>query len=555
MRSRLRHSLTLTATLAGALLLGGCEGILGGGGETDPDKDPNASACTGGVELGPSPLRRLSRTEFTNTVRDLFAPLQIPPLTLGPDKGVDGFDNNEKTQTMTPDLVSDYYLAAQQLGQLASQNAATFAGCAYGTPAEAQSCAVQVVETFGKRAYRRPLTADETAKLQSFLISNADKHGFETAIGMLVQGVLLSPHFHYRPEFGTSDPGLAAAIPLTSHELASRLSYFLWQSMPDDLLLAAADNGDLATPEGLRAEAERLLADPRAKGAVADFHRQWLDLDKMKEMGRDTTLFPNWNNDTVPPALSIATAKYLDHVFWESDGTVSELLTAPKAYVNDTIAPLYGLSPTFGSDFVLVDLDPAQRAGLLTHAGPMAAMAHEKFDAPILRGVFVLRRLLCAKLGAPPPDVPDIPPSDPGEGPKTTRQRIEESHTGNTCTGCHDKINPLGFAFGNYDAAGQYRTEENGLPIDATGETFNLGTYDGAIELSGMLAESETVQACVVTQWFRFAMGRTEKPEDACELEKLTDSFTEGGGSMKDLLLDLILSDSFRYRSPMGGTP
>lgn len=172
-----------------------------------------------------------------------------------------------------------------------------------------------------------------------------------------------------------------------------------------------------------------------------------------------------------------------------------------------------------------------------------------------LRGVFVLRKLLCAKLGAPPPDVPDIPPVEDGEGPMTTRQRIEQSHSGDTCVGCHDRINPLGFSFSHYDAAGQWRTEENGLPIDATGETFNLGKYDGAIELSAALAASDQVRACVVTQWFRFAMGRTEKPADECALDQLTGSFADGGGTMRDLLLDIVTSDSFRYRSPMGGTP
>jgi hypothetical protein len=555
MRARLRQFVFFAAPLLGALSLAGCEGILGGPAETDPDKDPENLDCSEGIVLGPSPLRRLSRTEYQRTVRQLFAPLQIPDLDIVPDKAASGFDNNEKTQTVTPDLVNDYFVAAGQVAGVVSANAAAFAGCSYGSPAEAQACAGQVASSFGPRAYRRPLTDAEQATLESFLIANAEKHGFETALGMLVQGVLNSPHFLYRPEWGVPDPSTPDALPLDSYELASRLSYFLWQSMPDDALFAAAESGALAKPEGLRAEAERLLADGRAREAVADFHRQWMDLDLMKEMSRDTTLFPAWNNSTMPPVLAEATAKYLDHVFWDSEGTLSELLTAPKAYVNDTIAPLYGVAPPGSSELVLVDLDAGQRAGILTQAGPMAAMAHEKFDAPIIRGVFILRKMLCAKLGAPPPDVPDIPPADEGEGPMTTRMRIEQSHTGNTCTSCHDRINPLGFAFGHYDAAGQWRTEENGLPIDATGETFNLGEYDGAIELSGMLAASEDVRACVVTHWFRFAMGRTEAPDDGCALDALTGTFTEGGGTMRDLLLDIVSSDSFRYRSPMGGTP
>lgn len=555
MRPRSRQPLFLAAPLAGALLLAGCEGLLGDPPGTDPDKDPTSAECSEDVSLGPAPLRRLSRAEYVRTVADLVAPLEVPPLTIGADKLVDGFENNEKIQTVTPDLVGDYYSAAGKVGEVVSANAATFAGCSYGTPSEAQECAGQVAETFGRRAYRRPLTFTEKAAFETFLINNAEKHGFETALGMLVQAVLLSPHFLYRPEFGVADPATPEALPLEPYELASRLSYFLWQSMPDDALFAAAESGALSTPEGLRAEAERLLAHPRAREVVSDFHRQWMDLDKMKQMSRDAVLFPAWNDTTVPPALAEATARYLDHVFWDGEGTVSELLTSPKAYVNDTIAPLYGIDPPGSDELVLVDLDPTQRAGILTQVGPMAAMAHEKFDAPILRGVFVLRRLLCVKLGAPPPDVPDIPPAQDGDAPMTTRQRIELTHTGSTCMGCHTKIHGLGFAFNHYDAAGQWRTEEVGLPIDATGEVPELGEYDGAIELSEQLAASEDVRSCVVTQWFRFAMGRTEKPEDQCAIDQLTTSFTEGGGTMRDLLLDIVMSDSFRYRSPMGGTP
>lgn len=553
MRSFSRPLRSLAGPVAGALLLAGCEGILGDP-PAGPGKDP-AADCSEGVTVGPSPLRRLSRTEYLRTVRQLLAPLDVPELVLGADKTVDGFDNNEKTQTVTPDLVKAYYTSAEELGALVSANAQAFAGCPYGTPAEAQACAAQVVETFGRRAYRRPLTGEERATFEAFLTTNTEKFGFETALGMFVQGALLSPHFLYRPEWGVPDPSLPEAQPLGGYELASRLSYFLWQSMPDDALFAAAESGALATPEGLRAEAQRLLADPRSREVVADFHRQWMDLDRLKEMSRDTALFPQWDNSTVPPVLAEATARYLDHVFWDGDGTLEELLTAPKAYVNDTIAPLYGLAPPGTGDLVLIDLDPGKRAGFLTQAGPMAAMAHEKFDAPIVRGVFILRKVLCAKLGAPPPNVPDIPPAMAGDGPMTTRQRIELTHTGSTCTGCHDRINPLGFAFSHYDAAGQHRTEENGLPIDATGSSPDLGDYDGAIELSARLAASEDVRECVVTQWFRFAMGRTEQPADQCVIRDLTSSFTEGGGTMRDLLLDIVLADSFRYRSPMGGTP
>ena len=555
MRFDLRAALCLAVPLSGALSVAGCEGDTGGSGGDGPGKEPAAVCDAEAITIGPAPLRRLSRTEYLKTVRDLIAPVEPPGLDMIPDKKVDAFDNNETTQTATPDLVASYFTAAQQVGDAVSANAPALVGCSYGSAAEAQACAEEVAVTLGRRAYRRPLTEAETATFRTFLATGAQKHGFETALGMFVQGLLLSPGFLYRPEWGAADPGSPEELPLAPYELASRLSFFLWQSMPDEALFAAAESGSLATPEGLKAQAERLLADPRAREAVRDFHRQWMDLDKMKEMSRDEALFPAWDNASVPPVLAEATAKYLDHVFWDGEGTVSELFVSPKAYVNDTIAPLYGLEPPGSSELVLVDLDPSKRAGFLTQAGPMAALAHEKYDAPISRGVFVLRRLLCADLGPPPPDVADIPPAENGEGPMTTRQRIEQSHSGGTCTGCHDLINPLGFAFGHYDAAGQYRTEESGLPIDATGSSEDLGAFDGAVDLSGKLAESEDVRACVVKQWFRFAMGRTERKADRCALDKLESSFTEGGSTMRYLLMEIVMSDSFRYRTPMGDTP
>lgn len=545
MKIRWRRALA-TAPLVLAALTAACE-------EAAPP-DGGGEMCATYAGIGPSPLRRLSRTEYLNTVRDLFAPLAIPTLEIVPDKPVAGFENNEQTQTVVPDLVASYYDASTAVSDVVKDNAASFAGCTYGSDAEAKSCAKQVVAAFGRRAYRRPLTAAETSTFETFLSDNAAEHGFETALGMFVQALLLSPNFLYRPEFGVEDPSAEEGAPLGGYELASRLSYFLWQSMPDDTLFAAAESGALSTPEGIRAEAERLMGDPRARDAVADFHRQWLSLDEMNEMYRDPGLFPAWDNQATPPALREATAHYLDHVFWDGEGTLSELLTSPKAFVNDTVAPLYGVDPPGTDTFVLVDLNPKERSGFLTHAGPMAAMAHETMDAPILRGVFVLRKMLCASLGAPPKDVPDIAPVTPEDVPMTTRDRIEQSHTGPSCKGCHDSINPLGFAFNNYDATGAWRTEENGLPIDATGDHPETGAFESAVDLSASLAESDLVKACVVKQWFRFAMGRLEtKSGDLCELEQLTTSFDEGGGSMRDLLLDIVTSDSFRYRSPMGG--
>jgi hypothetical protein len=535
--------------LVAAALLAGCQGRIGEG----PGGTTSQAICVDGdVAIGKSPMRRLNRTEYLNTVRDLFAPIELPELAVTVDKEVSGFDNNVETQTVFPVLVEAYYNAAGDIAEAAVQNLSALVPCPTATPEEQAACGKQFAASFAERAYRRPLSAAEIATFEAFLEVESAKHGFPTAVGMLIEGVLLSPHFLYRPEFGLPDPSKEAAAPLTGHELASRLSYFLWQTMPDDALFAAAAAGSLETKEGLESEARRMIDDPRARAAVADFHRQWLELDRITNMSRDAALFPAFNSE-VPGHLHEATARYLDHLFWESDGTLNELLLAPKAYVNDALAPLYGVPPTGSQELVLIDLNSTQRAGVLTQAGPMAGMAHEKFDAPILRGVFVLERLLCSPPPPPPPNVADIPPPDMGEGPMTTRQRIEKTHVAAACVTCHESIDNLGFAFNNYDAVGQFRTQENGLPVDSTGKHPELGAYNGAIELSQRLAESESVKACAVTHWFRFGMGRSEAADDACELDRLKASFNASGGSFRDLVVDIVRSDSFRYRIPVGG--
>jgi hypothetical protein len=289
-----------------------------------------------------------------------------------------------------------------------------------------------------------------------------------------------------------------------------------------------------------------------------DFHRQWLELDRIANMNRDEALFPAFSPE-LPAVMHEATEQYVDHVFWEGDGRLSSLLLEPKAYVNDALAPVYGVDPPGSSELTLVDLDPSQRAGLLTQAGLLAGMAHEKFDAPIIRGTFVLKRLLCSPPPPPPPDVPDIPPANPADKPMTTRQRVEETHRNAGCIACHENIDGAGFGFNHFDAIGQYRTEENGLPVDASGKlpvaSDVAGPFYGAIELSQKLADSADVEACVVSQYYRFGMGRSEAREDACAEASLTEAFRASGGNMRDLLLGVVLSDSFRYRRPIALEP
>lgn len=512
--------------------------------ETIPPGQP-LTCDTSTADVGAAPLRRLSRREYLNTVRDLFPGLSLPALALNADKSVDGFNNNEATHTATAPLVDSYNTSAKAIAQLVEQSAASVAGCGSADAACAQSFA----RSWAARAFRRPLSNDEEQAFSGFMTKQVAAAGFDKALGLFVEGLLQSANFLYRPELGVADASQPARVPLAGYELASRLSYFITQSMPDATLLDAASRGSLATPAGVESEARRLLATPGAQAALADFHGQWLELDAIKTMARDPALFPAFSTD-LPAQLFDATQRFVMNNFWAGDASLKSLLLDPRAYVNDAIAPLYGVPKPGSKDLTLVNLDPAQRAGLLTQAGLMASMSHPQFSAPIIRGTFVLRHLMCAPPPPPPPSVPDIPPQEQGDRARTTRQRVEELHvTSATCKACHASIDPLGFAFEHYDALGQYRTQDNGLPVDSSGVLSNSAdvplAFADAVELSAQLAESVAVTQCAARNMFRFSLGRTETAGDQCTILGALDA---AKGNLRELVVQLALSDSFRYR-------
>lgn len=517
--------------------------------------DPLAVACAD-ADVAPdsAPLRRLSRVEYINSVSTLFPNLPSPDFSgLPPEGQVNGFDNNVTTQTPSPILVAQYQKIAQSLGQAASANLAKVLPCTPASPADEVACGTQFAAQLVRRAYRRPPTTAEVKTFGDFLATARADNDFATAIGMLVEATLQSPHFLYRPEFGTATAG--RAVTLSAHELAARLSFFMWEAPPDEALSAAADSGDLgAKPGALAIQVDRLLADQRAHLAVQNFHQQWLNLGKFDSIDRDRTLYPLFDPDT-RVSMKASTVRFLEHTFWEGDGKLSTLLTDSHAYVDSKLAPIYGVPAPEGSGFRYAALDPSQRSGLLTQAGFMAAFAHNRTSAPVLRGVFVMDRLLCA----PPPPPPKAVNTTLAETfdpnvPKTTRTLVE-GHVQPACAGCHNSIDGLGFGFENYDAIGAFRTAENGLPIDATGTINGThevdGDFNGAVALSQRLADSDTVRACVATEWFRHGFGRSETEQDKCTVRGLTAGFKASGDDMHQLMKSVALSFSFSHRIPV----
>lgn len=507
-----------------------------------PGSEPDDPLGTG---LAPTALRRLTPSAYQNTVRDLFPGVAIPAITLVPDPLVYGFDNNGETQAPSALLV-------QQLSDGAVTVAAAAAAVpdvAFGCPADGGpdplACGTAFLADFGPRVYRRPLAADEEAELVGLFGSVLATDGFEVAIQVVVQLALQTPEFLYLPELevGTGEP----VVPLSGFEVASRLSYFLWNTMPDDRLFDAAAAGTLADAAGVEAEALRMLADPRATDGVDNFDRLWLALDQVDDIALDPLTYPTFDAATreAIAAESLTFARRMVR-----DGTLARLLTDPSAELGPETAALYGVPlPPEG---MLAQLPSGERSGILTRAAFLATRAHAVNPSPVKRGVFVLDRLLCTPVAPPPPDV-DTSVPEPVEGePTTNRERYTVHVQSDRCAGCHVAIDGIGFGFEHYDSMGSYRDLDGGFAVDATG-MFAVGdladrSYDGAIEASELLAGSRTVSDCVAEGWARYALGRTLKTGDEATLAALSESFAASGGRFRDLLIEIVKSDAFRSR-------
>jgi hypothetical protein len=535
----------------------------GGGWVAFPDE-----CGSGPAVLGAAPVRRLTASEYVNTVNDLFASVHHPPWQVSDfdlsasDSPVNGFDNNTLSQSPSPLLVQQYRNAAERIAANLQDTVAQSLACptqANGTPANPSACAFAFISDYGQRAFRRPLSGDEATRAQALFASAMSEQGFNEAVGATLEFFLQAPQFLYRLEVGerprdstVPNPSWLAAAP---YELASRLSYFLWRAAPDAALLQAASTGDLSTSMGLEMQARRLLADPRARQTIADFHGAWFGLGQIDQIFLWPGSFPAFNSNSTPALLKASTAKFIDHEMWDGDGTLSSLLTDSHAYVNDALAPVLGVPAPHSNELVLTETDPTQRQGLLTQPGILAAGSHALIESPVHRGVFVLRSLLCAEPPAPPASVNQVLPRTTGGMTPTTRERFVQHEKDPSCIGCHKQIDGIGFGFEGYDALGQYRqTEDNGTPVDASGWISGTadadGPYNGPSELVKKLLKSEQVSDCVVRQHFRYGFGRTESKADSCAIQKLRNEFDASHGDMRELLVQVVLSDSFRYLAP-----
>ena len=537
----------------------GCQGSLDRG----PAAPIGSSLCADEVVLGSAPMRRLSNVEYLRTMSILFEGSTPALPSLPDDAEVIGFENDARSLGPTDVGVARWEEIAFRYTTEATRDEAAvraFTGCAaFASDAEARACATSFITRFGLLTHRRPLEAEEQTRFETFFESQRVAIDFAAAVQLTAMAMLQAPPFLYRLEIesdATESTTAGPAIALTQYELASRLSFLLWGTMPDEALFATAQAGGLDDADALEAEARRMLDDPRARDLVADFHRQWLDFDRILDPEHGSRAHDE-EGLFAPDAQQSAheeLRRFVGAEIFDGEGTLASLFTSRRAFVNSTLAGLYGVEgPSSPTEWREVTLPEDERAGLLTRIGPLASHAHPGNSSPPLRGVYLMERVMCEQRPSPPPDADLSPPvAMPGSGPQTNRDLFEQRTSPSTCQGCHVRIDGLGFVFENYDERGVFRDIDNTLPVDATGLITGTGDVDGevdgAIELSERLAESGHVQRCATQRWFRFANGRAPEDADACHVSSLERRFVRSGGDIRELLVSMVTRPEFRLR-------
>ncbi len=562
------RSAKLIACLAVAGCMGDIEGTMDEPGEPPIDKSMNPEVPPGTLppgtvppppscqtlSPGPAPIRRLTRFEYNNTVRQLLDDTSNPADAFAPEEVALGWDNNAFALGVTPLVAEQYLNAAEALAEKATADLPKLLKCDPAITGEAK-CAQTFIDAFGKRAYRRPLTTEDRTRLTKVYTDNRAAFDFRTGISAVVQTALLSSSFFYRVEL--TPAGATGPVKLGPWELASRLSYLLWNSMPDDALFAVAESGALTTREQIAAQAQRLLADPKAKAVVRRFHQQWLGLTKADGLEKDKATFPTFTAD-LGPLFRQESERFIEQVIWQGSGDYRQLFTAPYTFINAKLSTFYGMDPVTGTAWQQVTPTVGERSGVLSQGSLMATLAKNNQTDPITRGKFVREHFFCQTLPDPPPGVNvTVPVPTPNS---STRERFARHSSDPACSGCHLLLDKLGFGFENYDGVGKWRTTDTGRAVDASGEIAGTdveGPFRGVRELGAKLGGSKDVRSCMTLQYFRFSYGRGETDLDECTVKYLNDAFAKSGYRPRDLLVALTQTDSFLYRPAIvaGGTP
>jgi len=542
------------ATGSGATGSGGTSGASGSSsGGTGGGINAN---CTPGVPTT-SQIPRLTNAEYDRTIRDLLGVTALtasagstPSNLLATDQGGGLTDVGWAAYKTVGDEI-----ATQVLGDATLK--AKFMSC----DPSAGTCLHDTAVSFGRKAFRRPLTTDEIAAFDTVIAAGKDvtPTGAPAEVAqMLLYTFLVSPSFLMREELQDTSDG-AGHNTLSPYEVASRLSFTLWGSTPDDTLNQAADSGQLTTPAQILTQAQRMLMDPRARDMIQSFHRYYMLMGtntRWDNTNHDSTAFPAFSTSLVP-TLQQETELFFDDIVFLKGGSFQDLLTSSTAFVNAATAPFYGLDPSkFGATLTETTLD-ATRPGFLTRLGFLNAYSHYSSTSPILRGAFITKQVLGIQIGAPPPGAEQTALPAASDMLDTNRKRYDAMTSDQACIGCHHPfINPPGFALEAFNAVGSWQTMEadTKATIDTTAD-INLddsGTntvhVTGPADLMAAIASAPGAKVQYASKWVSYAYERESDPGDACTVQQLAAKMTSNGYTVMNLLADLTQTLSFRVR-------
>ena len=508
-----------------------------------------------------APLRRLTHSQYNNTVRDLLGNKTRPAARFPAEDFVNGYQNQVAAQSITPLLAEAYSNAAEKLARDAFRFGGPnrFIAC---EPAEAadRSCASKFIHEFGLKAFRRPLTENEHDIFLALFLSEArSKDDFHQGARLVVETMLQAPDFLFLVESGDS-------AGRRQYHVASRLSYFLWDTTPDDELLRAADAGELSTAEAVEKQARRMLGDPQARRTLDQFLAQWLRFDRALGTVKDAVKYKNFTPQ-VAEGMTEETRRLFGHFVW-GGRDFRGFFNADFTFANDFLTELYGLEPP-PAPFALVRF-PADfsRAGVLGHGTYLAQTGKPDETSPTERGLFIREHFLCQTVPPPPPGVnAALPPLRFGAKPQSTREVLTQMHTTNeSCHSCHKLVDPIGFGFEKFDTTGRRREkqvvtinptrqqrrdgakqETHELAIDTSGQIAGLpdAEFSTAKEVGPILAESPTCHKCLAKQLFRYAFGRHETSADAATIDRAYAAFRDSRFRFQELIIALVTSKAF----------
>ncbi|HEY3668960.1 MAG TPA: DUF1592 domain-containing protein [Polyangiaceae bacterium] len=537
-----------------------------GGGDSSTAGTPTIPGTGGGnpagidlgLQAGDAPIARmhkLTASEFANSVHDLLG-TDAPLSAVEPDNIVSGFSSiGASTVSISASGVDMYEAAtgsATAFAFASATKAATVLSCV-PTAMTDTACLTKGLNAIGRRAFRRPLTTDETARFVKLATTIAAGTGGTVLMGLqhAVWAMLQSPSFLYRVELGAPSAADGGRLKYTSYEVASRLAGALWDGAPDDAVLDAAGADSLATPDGIRTQAQRMLADPKAHRGVLAFINDLYNLPHFDEAVKDPTLYPKWT-PTLKAAMRQELEQRVDDMVFTTKGDFLSLYDSKTTFVNAELASYYGLPAPAGGGFAKATFpDDSPRVGLLGAGAILAAYALPSRASPTERGKFVTSTLLCINVPPPPPGVPPLPTM---LDPNATMREIMTAHRTNpSCATCHSIMDPVGFGLDHFDAAAMYRANEGSKPVDATGALLDGTKFDGLAQLGTALRNEPVAGPCFVSKLYESSLGRTALTLDDNAIMALAKQFADAQNHADQLLVSLVSSDSFRFVDPSKG--